>query len=330
MTLLLASRQVPAAAAGNACALPEAFAVRVEQHGAGAPGLFAAAIQPPGAGLVAGDAIQQANGARVASCPELERVAADAMANGLALLLAVERKGALTAVAIVAQPAREPAAKGTELPTASALPASPAPVADARVTIAQDGQRPGASREHGTGAVPPSTGGLDLPPPPASSSQLRACAAQARQDVELLDQLARLSVPMTAYDRRLHDTTNALLNLECGSDEPAASMRVFLADILGYYRTASDIRHFADDFQRQREVDVRGTGTDRMPYFADSAVTEWVATYPFLHASLLESPRPGRWFESAGIWNPDRAVELLWEQARHRLARLAEWSTTAR
>jgi hypothetical protein len=34
-------------------------------------------------------------------------------------------------------------------------------------------------------------------------------------------------------------------------------------------------------------------------------------------------PLPG---ESSGMWEPDRAIELLWERARERRARLAEFA----
>ena len=53
-----------------------------------------------------------------------------------------------------------------------------------------------------------------------------------------------------------------------------------------------------------------------------------MARYPFLDESLLQAPRtthmllPG---ETAGRWNPDLAVALLWERARRAAVRLDAW-----
>ena len=141
--------------------------------------------------------------------------------------------------------------------------------------------------------------------------------------------MAQLSVPLVSYDRRLRDATAALTGLHCGEDRPGATALSYIAETLGYYRTASDIRHFSADFQSRHQVDVRSGEALTMPYHTDSEVTRWVEVYPFLRASLLEAPRETRFpipGEAAGRWSPDRAAELLWEHARSRVSRLAEWA----
>jgi len=334
---LLGSGEVLTAAASD-CQVPAAFGIKVEQR-QGVQAIFASSAQPPGAPLVAGDAIRQANGVRVERCVDLERVAVEALANGLVLLLGVERGGSLTAVAVTARP---PVEQGRASPPHEAIESPPPTGRGASAPVMARGQvapRVSAPSQIPAEPIPPvptstprSSGTVELPPRAEASDVLRSCVAQAVHEFRTLDRMAQLSVPLVAYDRALHDATAAVASLHCGDDGPGASARAYIAETLDDYRSVSDIRHFSADFHSQREVDVRSGQALTMPYYADSEVTRWVDSYPFLRASLIESPRATRFLipgEVPGRWSPDRAVDLLWEHARSRVARLAEWAATS-
>ena len=110
-----------------ACDLPAAFGIAAEEHGLldrGTNGVVATA-SAPAAGLVAGDVIRQANGMRVSGCADLERAAADALAQGLVLLLAIERGDQRIALAATT---RESIAGGGAVASSATAP-QPEPVA---------------------------------------------------------------------------------------------------------------------------------------------------------------------------------------------------------
>ena len=108
-------------------------------------------------------------------------------------------------------------------------------------------------------------------------------------------------------------------------------MRRFVDDVLTLHRTARDVRRTKLELLSQSGVDRRASSATSLPYFSESKVPEWVATYPFLHVIVIVPPRethmpiPG---EVAGRWNPDRALELLWGRARQATTQLADWSRT--
>ncbi len=300
--------------AGQPCELPKVFALAVEQRqlldGAG---LVVVETPTPTAAFRAGDVIRQANGRRTLRCADLEAVAAEALAKGLVLLLAAERDGRLFAAAlteraveVAAAPAVEPpeaAAPARERPVASPLP--PTPIAT-----------PVVRRE------------VALPPRAGASSELAAKAVAAAAVLATVDDAARLTVPLGAYERRLGDARNAITALRI-EGESSAEVRAVVAEAFGYHETARDIRRYKAEALEHTRVDQRGAAAFSLPYFSDSEVPRWVERYPFLSESLQQAPRsthlvlPG---EMAGRWNPDQAVELLWERARETGARLGAWA----
>jgi hypothetical protein len=134
-------------------------------------------------------------------------------------------------------------------------------------------------------------------------------------------------VPVGAYERRLDDAKNAIAALRI-EGEGSAPVRDVIAEAVGYHETARDIRRYKAAELTDKRVDQRGAGGVSLPYFSDSEVPRWVERYPFLSESLQQAPRtthmllPG---EMAGRWNPDQAVELLWERAAKTAARLGSW-----
>ena len=134
-------------------------------------------------------------------------------------------------------------------------------------------------------------------------------------------------VPLAAYERRIDEAKNAIAALRIEGDGSAA-VRDVVAEAFGYHETARDIRRYKAAELAHARVDQRGAGAISLPYFSDSDVPRWVARYPFLGETLQQAPRvthmllPG---EMAGRWNPDQAVELLWEHAVQTAARLAAW-----
>ena len=325
------------ALAARACALPSVFGLEIEERGAterGGPGLVATGARVPATALVAGDQVRQANGSRVERCAELEHVAGEALAKGLALLLGIERDGAFIAVAArarsdaeVARIADAAAPRGAPEggSTGGAATAPPAPAAEI-----SRGAPPARGLQAPTQAQPVvPRGETALPSSADAPVALRAQAASAAAALAAIDEAARLSVPLVVYERRVHDAEAATAALGFDSGPAAAAVERFVRDILDYYRTAAEVRRVKLQLLSDQRIDRRAPSAAVMPYFSDSHVPEWVATYPFLHAAVLEAPRGTRMLfpgEVAGRWDPDRALDLLWTQARAGTARLAAWS----
>jgi hypothetical protein len=352
--LLLAAR---AAGAATPCALPAVYAVQVEERGAherGGPGLVVSGARAGAGALAPGDALRQANGERVNHCADLERVAVQALASDLALLLGVERNGVIVAVALVSGPEvaetgpatvavpaetaamREPRATpysaavsvrggaGDEAPTYEGAPAADGARAHARVGSARDAATSARSSAPRPAAV--------LPPLAESWPDLRHTAAALAVVLTRVDEAADSARPLALYERRLRDGEAMIAAADFGGEPAGASVRAVAEEILEYHRTARDIWRAKLDLLSRRGVDRRMSGTAGMPYFSDSQVPRWIARYPFLQASLVEMPRatsflmPG---EVAGRWNPNLALDLLWAQARAATARLVQWARGA-
>lgn len=311
---VLALAVAPAAHAGRVCDLPAVLSLTVEERALfdGGVGLVVAGASASGSGLRAGDVVRQANGRRTTACADLEAVAAEARARGLFVLVAAERGGALVTAALAtgesavarAAPVGEPAAPAAEgadasAPVAPALPAAPT----ARPTPAE------------------------LPPRADVSAELAAKAVAAAALLGTVGEAARVGVPIAAYERRLDEATNALAALSIAG-EGGAAVRAVIAEAVGYYEAARDIRRYQAAAIEHARVDRRGASAQSLPYFSDSEVPHWMARYPFLDESLQQAPRtthmllPG---ETAGRWNPDLAVALLWERARRAAVRLDAW-----
>jgi hypothetical protein len=168
---------------------------------------------------------------------------------------------------------------------------------------------------------------LPLPPRADASAELTSKAVAAAAVLGTVDAAARLTVPLGTYERRLEEAKNAIAALRIEGDGSAA-VRDIVAQSLGYHETARDIRRAKAAQLEQVHGDQRGAVAQSMPYFSDSDVPRWVERYPFLSETLQQAPRathmllPG---EAAGLWNPDQAVELLWDHAAQAAARLGAW-----
>ncbi len=309
--------------AARVCELPATFSLTVEERtllDAAGSGVVVAGSPAPSSGLQVGDVVRQANGRRIVGCQDLEAAAADALAKGLLLLVAAERDGRVLAVALresgvavaVAEPAVAPPAVA---PRAEAVkPASPAEATRAPV-LPTAVATPVARRE------------TTLPPRADASAELTAKAVAAAAVLGTVDEAARFAVPLSAYERRLDEAKNAIAALRI-EGEGSAAVRDVIAEAVGYHETARDIRRYKAEQLKDARVDERGAGAVSLPYFSDSEVPRWVERHPFLSESLQQAPRtthmllPG---EMAGRWNPDQAVELLWERAGKAAARLGAW-----
>jgi hypothetical protein len=310
--------------AATECDVPSAFHLAVEQRQmltGGDAGLVV--VRAAASVLRPGDVVKQANGRRTMSCADLEAAAAEALAKGLLLLLAAERDGNVFAVALsettAVVVAEQPVTSAPAAPTASGAERVDRTVAP----VAPEAPPPAPTplptpRPHREAALPTRAG---------ASAELVAKTVAAAAVLGTVDEAARLAVPLAVYERRLDDAKNAIAALHV-EGEGSEAVRTVIDEAFGYHETARDIRRYKAAELAQAHVDQRGAGGISLPYFSDSEVPRWVERYPFLSEALQQAPRtthmllPG---EMAGHWNPDRAVELLWERAAQTSARLAAW-----
>lgn len=312
-------------AAATVCQLPSVFALTVEERslvGTSAGGLVVVRADAPSAMLQPGDVIRQANARRTNNCRELEAAAADAAARGMLLLLAAERSDGLVAVALAdkTSPAVAAAPAGRSAPPAPVeAPAAPAVVAAAAMPSPTPVATPVPRRE------------VSLPPRGDASAEVTSKAVAAAAVLGTVDEAARLAVPVTAYERRLEDAKNAIAALRI-EGEGSAGVRDLIAETIAYHETARDIRRYKAAELTDARLDQRGAGAS-LPYFSDSEVPRWMERYPFLSETLQQAPRATRMLlpgEMPGRWNPDQAVELLWQHARENAERLGAWGAGAR
>ena len=320
MMLSIAGREH--AWAGLACEVPAAFALAVEQRqmlDAGSPGLVVVRSAAPSSSLRAGDVIRQANGSRTVRCADLEATAAEALAKGLVLLLAAERDGRLVAVALsestASATAKEPGSVAVigDLTAAATATREPVPAA------------PTVPRPTSTPVVPREAA---LPPRADVSAEMTAKTRAAAAVLGTVEEAARLAVPLAAYERRLDDAKNAIAALRIEGEGRGAVGSV-VDEAFGYYEIARDIRRYKAAELSHARVDQRGAAANSLPYFSDSKVPGWIERYPFLSESLQQAPRSTHMLlagERAGRWNPDQAVELLWDRAGKTAARLGAWA----
>ncbi|MEO6026079.1 MAG: hypothetical protein ABIR79_04350 [Candidatus Binatia bacterium] len=309
--------------AGTTCDLPAAFSLTVEESsGLGGVNERLTVVRSgaPSTSLRPGDVIRQANDRRTLRCADLEAVAVVTRAKGLVLLLAAEREGQLFALALPSAPSES--AIGAAPPGVAGkadAPTADTPVAAAPVVV------PPVTRP--TPVPSPVARAAALPARADASAELAAKAVAAAAVLGAVDEAARLVVPLATYERRIDEARNAIAALHI-EGEGSAAVRDVVAEIFGYHDTARDIRRYKAAELSHSRVDQRGAAAISLPYFSDSQVPGWVARYPFLDETLQQAPRathmllPG---EMAGRWNPDQAVELLWERAAETATRLGTW-----
>lgn len=311
--------------AGTPCEVPAAFSLAVEERpllDTGSAGLIVVRAIGRTSPLREGDVIRQANGRRTLRCEDLEATAAEALAKGLVLLLAAERGGKPVAVALADSTA--------EIAIAAPAVTAPLQVPDTRAGEPAAGEQVPAPPPT---PVPTATAVAHreaaLPARAAASTELAAKAVAAAAVLGTVDEAARLTVPLAAYERRLDDAKNAIAALRVEGEGSPAVLTV-IAEAFGYHETARDIRRYKAAELSDARVDQRGAGAVSLPYFSDSEVPRWIERYPFLSESLQQAPRATHLLlagEMAGRWNPDQAVELLWERAAKISARLGAWAS---
>ncbi len=322
---VLASAIGPAPVHAAPCALPAALRLAIEEHSGVAVGAVLVASAPSCCGLRPGDVVRQANGTRVTRCADLESVAAEAVAKGLALLLAVERDGELIAVAATTRAEETRVAAGAAAPTERAPadralavpPADRAPSTTARASVPEP--RPTARPRRAA----------TLPARDDASPELRQRAAAAAAALARVDEAATQGVPLVVYERRLGDAEAAIAALEFGVAAADSAVHDFVEETVALHRTARDVRRVQLQILGQSGVDHRGATARTLPYFSDSKVPDWVAAHPFLADAILEPPHETRMpfpGEASGRWSAERALELLWQRARAASAELATWS----
>ncbi len=333
--LVLALAFAAQARAADVCRLPATFSLTVEERtllDGGSAGLVVAGSPAPASGLRAGDVVRQANGRKTVRCEDLEAAAAEALAKGILLLVAAERDGHVMAVALretgVAVAVGEPAPPAPPPPPpVGAPPGGPGTAAERGTVPAPAPERAPVAAPRPTTTPPPVAREVPLPPRANASAELTSKAVAAAAVLGTVDAAARSAVPLGTYERRLDEAKNAIAALRIEGDG-SAGVRELIAEAIGYHETARDIRRAKAAQLEQAHVDQRGAVAQSMPYFSDSDVPRWVERYPFLSETLQQAPRathmlvPG---EAAGRWDPDRAVELLWERAAQAAARLGAW-----
>ena len=310
------------------CSVPAAFAITAEQHGLldrGSSGVGVTAA-PPDVGLVEGDVIRQANGVRVKDCADLEHAAADALAQGLVLLLAIERGEQRVAVAATTRQsaAREGAVATTTAPAAP--PAAAALPAETHAERAAPAPRPVATPLI---EATPIRREVALPTRTGASAALLQHAAAAARALAAVDEAAQSAAPLTLYERRLGEAEAAIGALEFGVDAQESAVRDYIEEALALHRAARDVRRLELETMAQQGMDRRAPLAGGLPYFSTSKVPQLVRTYPFLEPCIIEPPHeirmpvPG---EAAGRWNPEQALELLWGRTRAASTALAAWA----
>lgn len=174
---------------------------------------------------------------------------------------------------------------------------------------------------------------LTAPLPEGVQKRTEAIGDQALATLRGLETLAVLSGPLPVYEKSVREARNRIRSLSRQSQGEAEKRVVAGARVLfGYYETAQAIRQYKHDFLSSERKDIRqgravSFRSEAVPYFYDSPVTAWVDKYPFLRSSIKDSPdKLGFDFiERPGSWDPDRAVQLLWRQARNETDKFAQW-----
>ncbi len=174
---------------------------------------------------------------------------------------------------------------------------------------------------------------LTAPLPEGVQARTEAIGDQALATLRGLETLAVLSGPLPVYEKSVREARNRIRTLSRQSQGEAEKRVVAGARVLfGYYEAARAIRQYKHDYLSSERKDLRqgraaSFRSEAVPYFYDSPVTAWVDKYPFLRSSIKDSPdKLGFDFiERPGSWDPDRAVRLLWQQARNETDKFAQW-----
>ncbi len=249
-------------------------------------------------GLKKGDIVEQINSWTVQDCNNYSKAIRDAETKKKAILLLVSRKGKRRPVFFEPEIWQRMQEKKEEKQAVSNLRAM-----------------------------------LTAPLPKKIQKSTEAIGDQALATLRELEPLALLTNPLPKYEKGVVLARNRLRVLSRQSQGEAEKRVVAGARALfGYYEAARAIRQYKLDYIEKERKDIRQARaqsfvSETVPYFYNSPVTAWVDKYPFLRSSITDSPdKLGFDFiEKPGAWNPDRAVQLLWQQAKGQTNRFSGW-----
>jgi hypothetical protein len=161
-----------------------------------------------------------------------------------------------------------PPARAAE-PAAAAEPAIPAPERAPRAAAPVPPPAPVPTATPAAVATLPAADGV--------SSGLRQVAQAAAVTLADMEEVARLSVPPAIYDQRLQHAEVVVQGLAFERDPAGAEVRAAVDEILGYYRTAREIRTTQRELDERRDRRQRTRSSTAVPYFSDGPVPQWVA-----------------------------------------------------
>jgi membrane-associated protease RseP (regulator of RpoE activity) len=247
-------------------------------------------------GLHKGDVIEQVNSWRARDCQSYSRAVQDARGEQKAVLLLVSRKGRRQTLAFEPEVwvKKEQEQKEQEaVVTLQSMLSTPFP-SDLKTKVGNTGE----------------------------------------QAVALLREIEIVAVPTNkpnTYELGVANVAAQLRALDQASQGEAEKRIVAGAKVIfGYYLAARDIRQYKQEYVKEERKDLRkgraaAFKSSSMPYFLQSPVPGWVDRYPFLHASVSESPQMDSILERPGRWDPDQAVVLLWQKAKEETEQFARW-----
>ena len=249
-------------------------------------------------GLRTGDVLEQVNSWTIQNCKSYRRAIRDAQKKRKAILLLVSRKGKRRPIFFEPEIWQRIEEKKEEKQAVASLQTM-----------------------------------LTAPLPEGVQASTEAIGDQALATLRELEPLAVLSSPFPVYEKGVRDARNRIRVLNRQSQGEAEKRVVAGARVLfGYYDAARAIRQYKLDYISKERKDIRqgraeSFTSEIIPYFYDSPVTAWVDKYPFLRSSIKDSPdKLGFDFiERPGRWNPDKAVQLLWQQARSETDKFSQW-----
>ena len=250
------------------------------------------------AGLRKGDVLEQVNSWPIRDCKSYRKAIRDAQKKQKAVLFLVSRKGKRQPIFFEPEIWRRAEEKRVEKQAVASLQSM-----------------------------------LSAPLPEEVKKKTGKVGDQALATLRGLETITSRPSPLPVYERGVREAKIQIRSLDRHSQGEAEKRVVAGARVLlRYYETARAIRQYKRDYLSRKRKDLRkeraaSFTSETMPYFYDSPVTGWVEKYPFLRASIKDSPdKLGFDFiERPGGWDPDKAVRLLWRQARNETNKFAQW-----
>ncbi len=243
-------------------------------------------------GVRVGDRVEQINGVAVKDCADVARAAASARHRGMALLALVDRGGEQIPVLL-------------GLPSAKTGSLSPE----------QNAERAVAPVE------------VELPTHLTADAEVARGAGVLLEAIRRLEKAARVHGPYSLYSQRLSEAEDTMKRLFVGGERGGAEVAAFLGQILEYHRQALRMWRLKLEQAERLGYDRRALRRP-IPYFSGSEVESWVARYPALEETIVTEPHevnmlmPG---EGSGLWDADRALEIMWKKARDARREVERW-----